>query len=174
MKAVLAYVQGRLLDIGCGMNQLVRTYRNGTGVDVYQWGDVDLVVENTAHLPFPDESFDTVTIIGSLNHILNRGELLKEVYRLLKPEGRNIVTMIPPSISRIWHFLCRPWDADQKERGMKFGEVFGLTLKEVRYLLQEAGLAVVEGKRFMFYINTIFIEKKSAEQQREIERKVRK
>ncbi len=43
---VLKHVRGRLLDIGCGKNRLARAYRekggDGIGVDVYDWGNVDL------------------------------------------------------------------------------------------------------------------------------------
>ena len=74
IQAVRSHVSGRLLDIGCGTNSLVRCYQGeGVGVDVHQWGDVDLLVEDSAELPFGDAQFDTVTIIAALNHIPNRG-----------------------------------------------------------------------------------------------------
>lgn len=159
VRTVLPYVKGRLLDIGCGMNELVRLYSNGVGVDVYQWGTVDLVVENTAELPFDDESFDTVTIIAALNHIPNRQEVLREAHRLLCVNGQIIVTMIPPHLSKIWHFFRRPWDADQKERGMVHGEVFGFTREEVQKLLTEADFDIILEKRVMFHINCVTVAK---------------
>lgn len=160
VRAVLPYLRGRLLDIGCGTNELVRSYGSGVGVDVYQWGTVDLVVENSADLPFDDESFDTVTIIAALNHIPNRREVLKEAHRLLRMNGTIIVTMIPPRLSKVWHFSRRPWDVDQKERGMVHGEVFGFTRDEVRGLLEEAGFDVIVEKAFMFYINCVMVARK--------------
>ena len=162
IKAVLPYVKGRLLDIGCGTNELVRLYGNGVGVDVYQWETVDLVVENTSDLPFDEESFDTVAIVAALNHIPNRQEVLREAHRLLRIDGRIIVTMIPPHLSKVWHFLRRPWDADQKERGMVHGEVFGFTREEVQGLLKEAGFDVILEKTFMIHINRVTVAKKNA------------
>lgn len=160
-KVVLPRVEGRLLDIGCGLNELVARYGgNGTGVDVYQWGNVDFVVEDSSRLPFENESFDTVTIIAALNHIPNRQEVLAEAYRLLKPGGKIMITMIPPRISQVWHFLRRPWDADQGERGMKSGEVYGMRPTEVRQLLKAVGFEVVIEKSFMFEINRLTIAKK--------------
>jgi hypothetical protein len=48
IKAVLPHIHGRLLDIGCGTNDLVKSYKGeGVGIDVYQWGDVDLVVDDS-------------------------------------------------------------------------------------------------------------------------------
>ena len=161
IKAVLPDVKGRLLDIGCGMNELVRQYDNGIGIDVYQWGSVDLVLEDTAQIPVSDESFDTISIIATLNHIPNREEVLKEAHRILKPKGRIIITMLPPFISRIWHFIRKPWDVDQKERGMKKGEIFGLTNKEINKLLTKAGFKIKKKKKFMFFINTITIGEKA-------------
>lgn len=161
ISAVIPHIKGRLLDIGCGTNQLIRTYEgNGIGVDVYQWGEVDLVVEDAASLPINDKEFDTVSIIASLNHIPNRQEALIEANRILKDDGIIVITMIPPLISGIWHFLRKPWDADQMERGMKKGEVFGLRVKEVSNLLEGAGFKIIHKERFMLFVNTITIARK--------------
>jgi SAM-dependent methyltransferase len=155
-RIVLPHIRGKLLDIGCGPNHLTRTYAGeGVGVDVHQWGDVDLVVEDASDLPFADEAFDTVTIIAALNHIPNREDVLREAYRVLAHDGRIILTMIPPSISRVWHALRSPWDADQRQRGMGQGEVYGLTPGEVRRLLDEAGFVVSCEKPFMLGLNRL-------------------
>ncbi len=159
---MLPHVSGRLLDIGCGPNRLVRSYGNGVGVDVHDWGDVDVLVEDTAHLPFPDESFDTASVIAALNHIPNRQEVLRETRRVLRPGGRLITTMIPPGISRLWHFLRRPWDADQQERGMKPGEVYGLTRGQMTDLLTSCGFVVEYCRPFMLRVNRLTLSRKPA------------
>jgi ubiquinone/menaquinone biosynthesis C-methylase UbiE len=162
IKAVLPYIRGSLLDIGCGTNKLVKKHGEGIGVDIYQWGEVDLVVENTAKLPFKDSSFDTITIIAALNHIPNRDDVLKEANRLLEKDGIIIITMIPPRISRIWHFLRKPWDADQKERGMAQGEVYGFEQEQIRELLRNAGFDIIIEKHFMLQVNEITVAKRSS------------
>lgn len=161
MNAVLPFIQGRLLDIGCGMNRLVRSYGNGVGVDIHDWNGVDCVVENSASLPFPDASFDTITIVAALNHIPNRAEVLAECSRLLRSDGRIIITMVTPKISAIWHFLRSPWDADQRERGMKEGEVFGFTAEQLVGLVSQQGFALLTRKRFMMRLNTVYVFQKS-------------
>ena len=164
IKAVLPHVKGYLLDIGCGTNELVKNYSGkGIGVDVYQWGDVDVVVENTAELSFDEKTFDTITIIAALNHIPNRKEVLIEANRLLKNDGSLIVTMIPPKISRVWHGIRKPWDADQSERGMKKGEVYGITEKDLEELLSNTGFIIKFKKKFMLGVNNLTIAKKKAE-----------
>lgn len=153
-------MNGKTIDIGCGTNQLIRKYKNGIGVDVYQWGDVDLIVEDSSILPFDDGSFDTVTIIASLNHIPNREKVLKEAHRILKSEGRVIITTLPPLISKIWHKIRNPWDADQRERKMKKDEVFGFTKSEFGKMFREANFKIIKTKKMMFFINNIIIGKK--------------
>ena len=164
IKIVLPHIEGYLLDIGCGTNELVRSYAGkGIGVDVYQWGSVDVIVENTAKLPFDDKSFDTITIIAALNHIPNRVEVLIEAKRVLIDSGKMIITMIPPKISRVWHRVRKPWDVDQSERGMKEGEVYGMTEDELRKLLSETGFEIKFTKKFMLGINNLTITKKKSE-----------
>jgi SAM-dependent methyltransferase len=158
---LLPLIKGKLLDIGCGTNELSSRYGEGLGVDVYDWGSVDLIVENTAELPFEDKSFDTITIVAALNHIPNRAEVLTESNRLLRDDGLLIVTMIPPMISKMWHRIREPWDVDQHERGMVEGEVFGLTNNQMISLLNNAGFSLALKKKFMLGINTIYSCKKS-------------
>lgn len=161
VKTVLPFIHGHLLDLGCGTNRVVRSYSGrGIGVDIYQWGDVDVILDDPTHLPFANEVFDTVTIVGALNHISERKKVLGEVYRVLRPCGRVVITMLPPQVSRVWHFLRQPWDADQMERGMKPGEVFGLTRKDVHHLLSTAQFDIVCERAFMLGPNRVTIAKK--------------
>lgn len=155
IRVVLPHVRGSLLDIGCGENRLVAAYGSGVGVDVFPWTGADMVICDTARLPFPDSSFDTVAFLACLNHIPDRRAVLREARRVLKPGGRIIVTMIPPALSSVWHLLRRPWESDQRERGMGEGEVYGLTRRETRRLLEECGFAVDAQRAFMCFMNTI-------------------
>jgi len=159
---VLPFVKGKLLDVGCGYNNLVKKYRKlcgeGVGTDIFPWKGVDLV-ENAAILPFPDKSFDTITIIGALNHMVNRKEVLKELKRILKDDGRLIVTMISPRIGKIAHKFFK---RDEKTRGFRQGETQGLTCNEVESLLWNVGFYVVCHKLFQICFNNLFIAKKKS------------
>ena len=161
IKIVLPYLEGSLLDIGCGTNKLVRSYSGkGIGTDVYQWGDVDVIVKDAAKLPFDDKTFDTITMVATLNHIPNRTQVLLEAKRVLKDSGKLIVTMIPPKISRVWHGIRKPWDADQSERGMKEGEVWGFSKPELKELLFKSGFQTIEEGSFNLGMNQFFVLKK--------------
>lgn len=157
----LEYCDGRILDIGCGYNNLVKKYGNGVGVDVYPWQGVDIVCD-TKNLPFNNEEFDRVFLIATLNHIpkQERSLVLKEAYRVLKPNGKVIVTMIDPIIGFIWHKIGGFfWDKDQKERGMKEGESYGMTGKEVKNLLVMSEFGDILEESFEFGLNRIYVAK---------------
>lgn len=155
--AVLPHVSGRLLDVGCGSNRLVRHYANGVGIDVHPWPGADFVVPDTATLQWESASFDTITIIAALNHIPNRLAVLNECKRLLRPGGRVVITMLTPRTSRVWHWLRAPWDADQRERGMQPGEVYGFTSKQLLELFSDAGFRLLSSQRFMLGLNRVYV-----------------
>ncbi|RPI52681.1 MAG: class I SAM-dependent methyltransferase [Acidobacteria bacterium] len=157
IRAVLPYVRGRLLDVGCGSNKLVQRYANGVGVDVHPWPGADFIVSNTASLDYEAHSFDTVTIIAALNHIPNREAVLRECRRVLRPDGRVVVTMLTPLTSRLWHWLRAPWDADQRERGMGPGEVYGFTPAEIVEIFGRCGFVLSSQTRFMLGFNRVYV-----------------
>jgi SAM-dependent methyltransferase len=157
VRAVLPHIRGRLLDVGCGFNRLVRDYANGVGVDVHPWPGADVVVADTASLQWESASFDTVTIIAALNHIPNRVAVLDECRRVLRPGGRVVITMLTPRTSRIWHWIRAPWDADQRERGMQPGEVFGFTSAELLEMFSRAGFTLLFRERFMLGFNQVYV-----------------
>lgn len=152
-RVILPHLSGRLLDIACGTNKLVRSYKGqGLGLDIFQWGDVDVVVENSSKLPFGECEFDTITIIGSLNYIPNRVDVLREARRLLRPNGKLIVTMISPRVGKMWSFLRSPMHT---ENGLH-----GLVPEEVRALLNDAGLRIAREKCFMMGMNRLTVAEK--------------
>lgn len=162
-RVVLPYIRGDVLDVGCGTNTLLKAYRQqcpdlkSVGVDVYPWEGVDQLILDAAKLPFEAGSFDTVCCIAALNHIPNRLEFLWEAHRILRPGGRCVLTMLPPAFSHFWHTLRAPWDADQHERGMVDGEVYGLSHNAIATLLRSAQFSLHSESSFMFGINGLYI-----------------
>lgn len=51
------------------------------------------------HLPYEDNYFDVVISSGVLEHVANDFESLKELYRILKPNGYFIITFLPNRLS---------------------------------------------------------------------------
>jgi methionine biosynthesis protein MetW len=98
--------QTDVLDVGCGtarsyapkLNARARSY---VGVDVSQAavkaakkGGLDArVIESAARLPFADESFDHVVCIEVLEHLFAPDAAAAEIFRVLRPGGRLVVSV---------------------------------------------------------------------------------
>jgi SAM-dependent methyltransferase len=157
----LRYAKGKLLDVGCGANNLVRSHGQGTGVDVVAWDGCDVVVEDTAKLPFEDESYDSVSYLACLNHIHNRGDAVKEAHRVLKPGGVVIVTMITPKMGRFIHWWRRSHDPDEKERHIDHSnELLGMSPSHVMNIMRAAGFKNIKRKRFAYGMNNLYVAEK--------------
>lgn len=92
------YLVGKVLDVGCGIGDMLHFRDNITGVDINpvivdalkkQDQEVHLMKEGI--LPFEEESFDSVLLDNVLEHILEPQSLLDEIRRVLKPGGTIIV-----------------------------------------------------------------------------------
>jgi SAM-dependent methyltransferase len=154
----IAECKGKVLDIGCCENLLVRHWGNGVGIDIYPWKGIDLLCDS-ARLPFKDGSFDTVTFIASLNHIVKRNEVLQEAYRTLSPSGIVLITSINVFFGYIIHKLAW-WSQDLHCRGIKEGESWGFSPAEVKQLVSHAGFKLIKIKRFLYTLNRLYIAKK--------------
>ncbi len=153
---VMPYLRGRVLDVGAGTNTLISRYGNGVGVDVYDWGNQVVVVEDTSKLPYEDASFDTVTFIACLNHIPYRDAALRESRRLLKPDGRLIITMINPLLGDFGHAIW--WYSEDKKRGgMKEGELGGMWTSDIVRLCDAAGFKLDLHRRFVYGMNNLYL-----------------
>jgi ubiquinone/menaquinone biosynthesis C-methylase UbiE len=106
-----AKLQGKhLLEIGCGMGydslEFIRRGVRVTAVDLSPkavelckqhfevvGADADEVkVENALSLSFPDESFDAVWANGVLHHTGDTRAAIDEIFRVLRPGGRAIIS----------------------------------------------------------------------------------
>lgn len=154
----LKHTKGRLLDVGCGANNFVRSYGNGVGVDVADWKGCDIVIKDAAKLPFKKAEFDTVSYLACLNHIPNRNESLKDAARVLKNDGRIIITMITPRMGSFIHWWRFRNDPDHQERHIDHAhELMGMSPQHIKNILHEAGFTNIRRKRFAYGMNNVYI-----------------
>jgi SAM-dependent methyltransferase len=86
------------INLGCGTH-----YKKGyINCDISPNIKKDKYVDLEKHLPFKDNYADTIIIISVIEHINNAVGLLKEVHRVLKPEGILIITM--PHFTNCYQF----------------------------------------------------------------------
>jgi ubiquinone/menaquinone biosynthesis C-methylase UbiE len=169
-------VRGRCLDIGCGIgNRFIKEFCQGKGVGIDLYLHEGLTEENIVpdmtHLPFEDESFDTVTFIANLNHIpiKLRDAELREASRVLSPHGKVVITMGNPLAELVVHKVVWFYDvlfnAHQdidNERGMAEGEEYFVSDREIFHRLQLAGFCNIKKKYFwtQWGLNHLFVANK--------------
>ena len=98
-----------MLDVACGLNLLACKFAESYGIDIQDYGDTDLVVNDFTDLPFDTASFETITIVASLNYFEDPPKVFAECARILKPDGRIILTVLSPAVGRIRHRFREPW-----------------------------------------------------------------
>ena len=100
-KGILSYAQGDILEIGIGLGNNFCFYPNIvkkiTAIDIYIRNikndrmEVNIKPCICKDMRFPDNSFDTVVTTFCLCSLSDIKNILEEVKRILKPEGRLIL-----------------------------------------------------------------------------------
>ena len=91
------FLSGKLLDFGCGSKpyeKLFKNLNNYVGVEV-SGNKENLksdIYYNVIALPFADNTFDSVLCTEVFEHVEQLDDVIIELYRVLKPGGRMIVT----------------------------------------------------------------------------------
>ncbi|MGH7737825.1 MAG: class I SAM-dependent methyltransferase, partial [Candidatus Tyrphobacter sp.] len=169
---VAQFCRGRVLDVGCGPgNRFIKKHigeDRGIGVDVFAYDGVENLIDDPTHLPFPDASFDTVTLIAVANHIPRRLRAAEfaEFARVLRTGGRLVCTGGEPVTQTVGHKWRHFWlglqgqvDMDH-EREMDEEEEFCTPRAELLRYLHTGPLRYVTTKRFQWGLNNVFVAEK--------------
>jgi len=137
LEAALGTCQGRVIDIGCGL----QPYRALLGPGVTEYVGVDreheltnpTVVGSAEALPFPDESFDVALSTQVLEHVPEPYRALGEAVRVLKKGGRLILTVpgVWPTHEAphdFWRFTRHGLMRLLDEHGIEYSELKALGL----------------------------------------------
>ncbi len=96
-----AHLSGNVVDVGCGIGDMVRYRPHTTGVDVNpkavafcKHEGLDARLMKPDRLPFPDGEFDGAILDNVLEHLEEPMPLLAEVQRVLRARG-NFVVGVP-------------------------------------------------------------------------------
>ena len=160
-RTVLKYIRGSLLDVGCGSNELSGYVDVAFGGDRFPWLGIDILLD-AAELPFPSNSFGTVSFVASLNHIVRPEAALREAYRVLEPGGRCLITMLNPAIGWIGHrvFWRERYDPDEQVRGVQPGERYGISHRNVIRYLRSAEFLDISVHHFALGLNHLYVAHK--------------
>jgi SAM-dependent methyltransferase len=107
LKQAVPHSEGRLLDIGCGTGNFIKAMRRlGYQVDGVEISPEAAAIANAQltegdHAPvvcgvledaqYPDASFDVVTLWHVIEHLPDPAKTLREIRRVLKPNGRCVI-----------------------------------------------------------------------------------
>ncbi|MBA7599868.1 Ubiquinone biosynthesis O-methyltransferase [subsurface metagenome] len=83
------------MDIGCGKRGL-GTFAN---IDIEHSSIIpdNFQIMDGHDLHFPDNSFEAVSIVEVIEHVENPSQVLREIYRVLKKDGKMFLTTPNPS-----------------------------------------------------------------------------
>lgn len=173
MLMVKRYTRGYVLDVGCGRSNIfIQSYcdNNGIGIDVHPYEGVDCVVGDMTRIPWPDKTFDTVTLVAVLSHIPESKRIseFKEFHRLLKDDGHLVFTEGEPITQWLYHkwiwlydrVFGTHWDLDN-QRGMEEGESYCVTEREIIRLIDEANFCLERKVYFQWHLNKVFVCRKA-------------
>ncbi len=154
-----------ILDLGCGTGLFLKTYeeRDGCGIGLdlsremirrarWRCGESEFFVGNAEVLPFRDESFDAVCSLMAFSYVRRPGQLLSEVFRVLRPGGKvaictmgkNLLTSGLPAIYSMAELMR------VKKIGMgAFGENY-YGGREMEEMLSDAGFSEIDIRKCSF------------------------
>lgn len=128
------YIDGRLLDIGCGAKPY-RAFWSGV-VEEHVGVDHEATLHGKDHvdcfataysIPYPDSSFDSVICNAVLEHLEEPESAVRECWRLLKSGGVAIY-----SVPFIWHVHEEPRD------------YYRFTGYGLKYIFEKCGFEIIE------------------------------
>lgn len=109
-----------LLDIACGHGVLIKeALLKGlrcSGIDISSTAvkivarslkDSKLIIANGEQLPYPNQTFDYVTNLGSLEHFLNPEQGIREISRVLKIGGKAAILL--PNSYYLADLILKVW-----------------------------------------------------------------
>jgi SAM-dependent methyltransferase len=142
-----------LLDISCGKGRLVYFAKKrgyvAFGVDISDVALFDMqktigesigILANGERLPIANSSFYYVANIGSIEHYISPDEGIKEIARVLKPEGWALI-LLPNSYSlleNIWKVIISGDLGDQGQPIERYA-----TIAEWKRILNKNGLKIL-------------------------------
>lgn len=148
---------GPVLDVGAGSGHFAGRVKKMWNQEVYVTEikkecitDTRLIIaevdSNYDSLPYEDNFFDYITFIEIIEHLKNPWFSLKEINRVLKPNGKLILTT--PNIHNVrgkrWFILKNKFPLFENESYNPCNHIHAFTLTELKLILKENNFKIIE------------------------------
>lgn len=153
----------RVLDIGCHQGEFLKYLGQkiapSAGLDPLYQGDghfgdhILYPKEFNEGLPFKEGSFDTVTLLATIEHMHNKEAIAREARRLLRPGGLVIITVPSPFVDKILSILLIFRVVD----GMSLEEHHGFSPDELPAIFVQEGFRLAKMQKFQLGLNNLFV-----------------
>ncbi len=151
-----------MLDIGCHQGEMFRLLAGRIGQSVgidplarpVKGPDFRLLAMGfSGQLPFPEASFDVITLLATLEHMQEKDALAESSRRLLVPLGRTVITVPQPAVEWLLGLLVATRLAD----GMSLEEHHGFNPADTERLFCSRGFTLEHHSRFQLGMNNLFV-----------------
>ena len=146
IKKYSSEIVGNVLDVGCGRKPYRSLFNveNYLGMDIENEGhdhskeDIDIYYDGI-HFPFSGITFDSIITNQVFEHVFNPDMFLQEIYRVLKPKGKLLLTV--------------PFAWDEHEQPNDFARYTSFGIK---YQLERSGFKIIKQSKSVNDIRVIF------------------
>lgn len=157
---VRPYLQGEILDVGCGVGVLSEL----VSPDLYFGVDIDEESLKTARKKYPQYrfekeypeklKFDTVVLVAVIEHIKNKHHFLELMVSMLASNGRIVITTPHPSVEKV-HSMGSKVGLFSSAANQEHDQL--LDYDGLEKLVAQTKLFISEYRRFLFGANQLFI-----------------
>lgn len=139
------HIQGRILDVGCGQKPYKHLFKDSeyVGLEIDTFENRKLKKADCFYdgeiFPFQALEFDSIICSQVLEHVFNPDKFLSEIVRVLKADGKLLLTV--------------PFVWDEHEQPFDFARY---TSYGLRFLLTRHGFEVIELRKSAADVRTIF------------------
>lgn len=145
--AIEKYIAGDVLDCGCGRVPFYEMYKpNSSSITCVDWqlsphetNHIDDAMDLNEGLGYDDDKYDGIILTDVLEHIHQPANLIKDIYRTLRPNGK-VVVGVP--------FLYNVHEAPH--------DFFRYTEFQLRRMFEEQGFKVLELNPYGGYFESLF------------------
>lgn len=150
-----------LLDVGCGRpsdcmsdGAFLSFMGYGSGIDIACRSiDFPFRVGSAENIPFPDKSFDVVTLLEVIEHVKNPESALKEIHRVLKDDG--LLVMSTPDNHLVFRTMWWVWERFF-DRTWKDKHISSFPEKAWARIIKNTNLYYIEEVRSYLRLNSVF------------------